>query len=142
MKARRHQVVARALRGGGGENGSLKFENPGLLHAPSNRVDDPAAQHDVCVQMLAPQIEEPVFEPDLLRIFLFAEHRHGQLGCRAKHLDLIDVDLDLPVGKSGFSVPPGRRRTLPSTRTTHSERSVSASLKALLSGSATTCERP
>ncbi len=47
-----------------------------------------------------------------------------------------------PVGSSGFSVPPGRLRTLPSIRTTHSARSVSASLNALLSGSATTCVRP
>ena len=41
-----------------------------------------------------------------------------------------------------FSVPAGRLRTLPSMRTTHSERSVSASLNAGLSGSTTTCVRP
>src|SRR5947209_4585138 len=34
-----------------------------------------------------------------------------------------------PVGKSGFSVPCGRHRTLPSIRTTHSERTFSASEK-------------
>jgi hypothetical protein len=43
---------------------------------------------------------------------------------------------------SGFSVPPGRRRTLPSIRTTHSERKVSAILNAGLSGSATTWVSP
>ena len=35
----------------------------------------------------------------------------------------------MPVGNSGFSVPPGRLRTLPSIRTTHSERSFSAVLE-------------
>ena len=41
----------------------------------------------------------------------------------------------MPVGSSGFSVPAGRRRTLPSTRITHSERTVSAGPKAGESGS-------
>ena len=45
--------------------------------------------------MLAAQIEEAVFEPDLLRIILLAEHRHRQFGGRAQHLDLVDIDLDL-----------------------------------------------
>src|SRR5262245_10155463 len=61
------------------------------------------------MQMLPPQIEETVFEPDLFRIFLLAEHRHGQVGRRAEHLDLIDVDLDLPcrqIGIFGASRPP------------------------------------
>ena len=48
----------------------------------------------------------------------------------------------MPVGRSGFSVPAGRLRTLPSTRTTHSERTVSASLKAGESGSTTHCVIP
>ena len=54
-----------------------------------------AAQHDVGVQVLAAQIEEAVFEPDLLRIILLAEHRHRQFGGRPQHLDLVDIDLDL-----------------------------------------------
>jgi hypothetical protein len=43
----------------------------------------------------------------------------------------------MPVGSSGLSVPSGRRRTLPSIRTTHSERNFSTSLNAGESGSAT-----
>ena len=54
-----------------------------------------AALDDVGVQPVAPQIEEAVLEPDLLRIFLVAEHRHRQLVGRAQHLDVLDVDLDL-----------------------------------------------
>ncbi len=45
--------------------------------------------------MLAAQIEEAVFEPDLLRIVLLAEHRHRQFGGRSQHFDLVDIDLDL-----------------------------------------------
>ena len=47
------------------------------------------------MQIFAAQIEEAIFEPDLLRILLLTEHRHRQLGGGAQHLDLVDVDLDL-----------------------------------------------
>ena len=54
-----------------------------------------AALDDVGVQPVAPQVEEAVLEPDFLRIFLVAEHRHRQLVGRTQHLDVLDVDLDL-----------------------------------------------
>ena len=47
------------------------------------------------MQLLAAQIEEAVFEPDLFRIFLLAEHRHRQFGGGAQHFDLVDIDFDL-----------------------------------------------
>ena len=47
-----------------------------------------------------------------------------------------------PVGRSLFSVPAGRARTVPSTRITHSERTFSAIAKAGESGSATTWVSP
>src|SRR5215475_3507728 len=46
--------------------------------------------------MVTPQIEEAIFEPDLLRILLLAEYRHRQFGGRSKDLDLVGVDLDSP----------------------------------------------
>ncbi len=46
------------------------------------------------MQVLAAQIEEAIFEPDLLGIVLLAEHRHGQLGGRPQHLDFADIDFD------------------------------------------------
>ena len=46
------------------------------------------------MQVLAAQIEEAVFEPDLLGVVLLAEYRHGQLGSRAQHLDFADIDFD------------------------------------------------
>ena len=57
--------------------------------------DHSAAQHDVVVQVLAPQVEEAVFEPDLFRILLLAEHRHRQFGGGPQHFDLVNVDFDL-----------------------------------------------
>ncbi len=46
------------------------------------------------MQVLAPQVEEAVLEPDLFGIFLVAEHRHRQFAGRSQHLDLADIDLD------------------------------------------------
>ena len=95
MDARRHQIIARAFRRRRGQDRRLEFEEAARLHAGAQRVDDLAAQHDVGVQFLAPQVEEAVFEPGLFRIFLVAEHRHRQFGGGPQHLDLIDIDLDL-----------------------------------------------
>ena len=61
-----------------------------------------AALHDVVVQPLAAQIEEAVVEPDVLRIFLIAEHRHRQFARRAQHLDLGREDLDHAGGQVGI----------------------------------------
>ncbi len=59
--------------------------------------------------MLAAQIEETVFEPDVLRVILFAEYRHRQFGGRTEYLDLVDIDFDLAgrqVGVEGALGPP------------------------------------
>ena len=95
MQARRHQEVARAFRRRRRQDRRLEFEEARALHAGADRVDHLRAQHDVVVQVLAAQIEEAVLEPDVLGIFLLAEHRQRQLGRRPQHLDLVDIDLDL-----------------------------------------------
>ena len=94
MKPRRHKIVARALGRGRGQDRRLKFEEALLLHAPPDGVDDRAAHHDVSVQPFAAQIEKAVFEPDVLRVFLLAEHGHRQLAGGPEHLDFVDVDFD------------------------------------------------
>ena len=94
MQARRHEVVARAFRRRRGQDRRLEFEEARLLHAPADRIDHLPAHHDVLVQLVAAQIEEAVLEPDLLRIFLVAEHRHRQFAGGPEHLDLADIDLD------------------------------------------------
>ncbi len=68
-----------------------------------------AALHDVVVQVLAAQVEEAVFEPCFLGIFLIAEHRHRQFAGRPQHLDLADIDLDRAgrqIGIFGAARPP------------------------------------
>ncbi len=46
------------------------------------------------VQLLAAQVEEAVLEPDLLGIFLLAEHRHRQFARLAQHLDVGNEQFD------------------------------------------------
>src|SRR6202040_1197745 len=79
---------------GRGQDRRLELEEALLLHAPPDRIDHRAPQHDVAVEPLAAQVEEAVFEPDVLGIFLLAEYRHRQLAGRPEHLDLADIDLD------------------------------------------------
>ena len=74
-----------------------------------------AALHDVGVQPVAAQVEEAVLEPDFLRIFLIAEHRHRQFAGRAQHLDLVDVDLDL-AGRQFGILGAGRAARAPCRR--------------------------
>ena len=93
MQPRRHEIVARAFRRRRGQDRRLELKEALLFHPPPDRIDDLAALHDVVVQPLAAQVEELIFEPDLLRIFLLAEHRHGQFGSGPEHLDVVDVHL-------------------------------------------------
>src|SRR5262249_44952717 len=89
MQARRHQIVASTLRTRGGENRSLELEKALLEHAPAQRLDNGAALHEVAMKTFTTQIKEPVPEPDVLRIFLIAEHRHRQFGGRPQHFDVV-----------------------------------------------------
>ena len=79
MNAARHQIVARALGAGRGQDRRLEFGEAALDHAPADAGDHVRAQHDVGVQPLAPEIEEAVAEADVLRIIGLARHRQRQL---------------------------------------------------------------
>ena len=116
MQARRHEEVARAFGARGGEDRRLELEEPLPLHSSAKRINDLAAQHDVLVELLAPQIEEAVPEPRVLGIGLVAEHRQRQIAGRPQHLDLADVDLDEAGRHLGIFGAAGRLRTSPSTR--------------------------
>jgi hypothetical protein len=96
MQTRRHQEVARAFRRGSGQDRGLELEEPLVFHPLANRIDDLPALDDVLVQLVAAKIEEAVLKPDIFRIFLLAEYRHGQFCRGPKHLDLGGVDLDKP----------------------------------------------
>ena len=94
MQARGHEEVARAFRARGGQDRRLELEEPLPFHPSANRINDLTAQHDVLVQLLAPQIEEAVPEPRVLRIGLVAEHRERQVARRPQDFDLSHIDLD------------------------------------------------
>ena len=59
------------------------------------------------MQMLAAQVEEPVLEPDFLRIIVLAKHWHRQLNGRAEHLDAADEDFDSAGGQFQVLRPGG-----------------------------------
>src|SRR5262249_28375778 len=94
MQPRRDKIVARALGRGRGQDRRLELEETLFLHAPPDGVDDRTAHHDVAVQPLAAQIEKTVFEPNVLRVFLLAEHWHRQLigGPEDPHFAYVDID--------------------------------------------------
>ncbi len=94
MEPRGHEKIARAFRARGGEDRRLKLEEALRLHPRAQAVNDPPAQHDVLVQLVAAQIEEAIFEPHVLGILLIAEDRQRQLRRRAKNLDGRHIDFD------------------------------------------------
>jgi hypothetical protein len=110
MQAGRDEEVPRSFRARGGQDRRLELHEAAGLHARAQAVDHAAAQHDVLVQLLAPEIEEAVGEPRLLRILLVAEDRHRQLGRRTEHLEVGRVDLDRACGPVGVL---GARRAMP-----------------------------
>src|SRR5215831_6427360 len=58
MQPQRHEIIARALGRGRGQDRRLELEEALLLHAPPDGIDDRTAHHDVSVQPLAAQIEK------------------------------------------------------------------------------------
>ncbi len=72
----------------------MEFVEAGLHHAAAERGDDRRALHDVGVELVAPEVEEAVLEPRLLRVLGVAEHRQRQLAGGRQHLDIGGEDLD------------------------------------------------
>ena len=95
MQARRHQKVARALWGRGGDDRRLEFREPLIPHGVAQPAHHVRPQHHVLVHRLAPQVQEAVGQPGFFGVFGVAEDRQWQLFRRAKHLDLGHVNLDL-----------------------------------------------
>ena len=92
--AARHQIVARALRRRGGQDRRLKLQEAGVDHPLPQRGDEAAAQHDVAMQPLAPQIEEAVAQAEVLAVVGVDGDLHRQhLGRRFDGEDL-DAHLD------------------------------------------------
>ena len=101
MHARRHQEVARPFRGGGGQDRRLVFQKSRRDHALAQRGDHPAAQHHVPVQLFPPQVDEAVFEPDVLREAFLAGDLHRQDLGVGLHDQFGDAEFDLAGGQPG-----------------------------------------
>ena len=94
VHAARHEIIARAFGRGRGEDRRLELEETGVAHALPQRPDDVLPLHDIGVQRFAPEIEEAISEPRLLRIVRLAEHRQRQLLGFRQNIEALDPDLD------------------------------------------------
>ncbi len=112
MDTARHQEIARALRRRRRQDRRRIFGEARLPHAPAHLGDDLGARHDVLVQRVAAQVEEAVFEADVLGIVRLAEHRQRQFLGRRQHLDLARENLDLAGRQIGVGGLGGARLDL------------------------------
>ena len=113
MQPRRHQEVAGAFRRRCGQDRRLELEEAGVAHPPPDRGDDLRALHDVVVELLAAEVEEAVFEPGFLGIFLIAEHRHRQFAAPPTSTSISRMKTSTaPVGRFGLIVSRGPRLDL------------------------------
>ena len=112
MNTARHQEIARALGRRRRQNRRRIFGEARLLHAPPHLGDDLGARHDVLVQRVAAQVEEAIFETNVLGIVRFAEHRQRQFPGGRQHLDLARENLDLAGRQIGIGRLGGARLDL------------------------------
>jgi hypothetical protein len=142
MDAAGHQEVARAFGRGGGQDGRLELVEARIFHPAAHVADHLGARHDVGVQRLAAQIEEPVAQARVFGEFRLAKHLKRQFSAApSTSISVANTSIS-PVGSASFTVSGVRSFTLPSMRRHHSERTVSASEKAGESGSMTICVMP
>ncbi len=103
MLAGGHQIVARALGGGGGEDWGGDLQKIVIEHGLAQRGDDLAAQDDVLLDGGVAQVEIAVFETLALVGVAAAVDLKGQLvvAAAAEHLDLLGDDLNVAGGLPG-----------------------------------------
>ena len=95
------QIVARALRGGGGQDRGRDLQEAKLGHPAAELRHHVAAQDDVLLDRRVAQIKIAVFQTDVLGGVPAAVDLKGQLVVEAapQHLDLGRDDLDLAGGE-------------------------------------------
>ena len=102
MQARWHQEIARPLGRGRRDDRGLELGETGVPHRVAQPFDDPAAQHDVVVKALAPQVEEAIGEARFLGVILLAEDGQRQIIRGAEDVGRGRIDLDLAGGQPGI----------------------------------------
>ena len=65
VEAAGNQVVARAFGRRLGEDGSLHFPESAPVHVAAYRHGDPVTQSKIFLQLMAAEVEIPVFEPQV-----------------------------------------------------------------------------
>ena len=78
MQTGGNQEVACTLGGGRGQDRRLILQEAAVDHATADRGDDLGPQHHVAVGLVAPQVDEAVFEADVLGEAFVAGNLHGQ----------------------------------------------------------------
>ncbi len=99
MDAARHQEVARALGRRRRENGRRELVEARVLHAATHGIDDLHAGHDVVVELLAPEIEEAIFQALILGVFDVAKHRNREFSSSTQHFEIGHEHLDRAGGQ-------------------------------------------
>ena len=131
MNPARHEVVARAFRRARRQDRRLELEEALLVHAPPDARDHLRTQHDVRVDLVAAQIEEPVAKPLLLRECP-ACRRPETAASRPSTAPraLSAATSTRPVGSAGLTFSSVRPTTVPATLMTLSSRTASAAANA------------
>ena len=103
VDAARHEVVARALGRGGGQDRRLELVESLLPHLLAEEADDFRTEDDVLVELLAAKVEEAVLESDILRLVgLFVGDVEGRHLRGRLHHELVRLDLDLACWQLGI----------------------------------------
>ena len=102
----RHQVVARALGRGLGENRRLDLEKTQAVEIAPRRLHQPMPQDQGALQLGPAEVEHPMPQSKLLRrqIFLLLPRHRNRRGLRrTDDFESGDVDLDLPRDQAGIA---------------------------------------
>jgi hypothetical protein len=121
VHAARHEVVARALGRGLRQDRRLELEEALAAQERARGLEQPVAQHEVALQLGAPQVEVAVAEAQLLgRQLVVGAARDGDRGGAAGPTTRSPVTRTStsPVSMSALRISPGRSATSPSASTT------------------------
>ena len=93
-----HEIIPRPFRRTARQDGRLELGKAMPDHAAAQAGDDLGAEQDVLVEMLAAQVQEPVFQPGLLGTVVLHVHLEGQRVGEAFHDQGLGNDLDFSGG--------------------------------------------
>ena len=101
MQTRRHQKIARALRGRRGNDRGLIFAEIHAPHAAADRGHNIRAQLHVVLHHLAAQIKIAIAQAGLFGVFLIAKHDQRQFLGLAQNLHVANENFHLAGGDLG-----------------------------------------